>query len=798
MRVSRPFESSLLDVRYALRGFRRNPGFVATVAATIALGLGINVALFTLFNAYVLRPVAVQDPYALYTFTWTTRAGRPHAFSWEEYQRLRENSRVFSQVAAVVPVQTRLDGRMFQGQLVTGNYFQMLSVGTALGRTLLPEDAAAPGRDSVVVISYEAWQTRFGGRPDIIGSQIVIHGSPMEIIGVARQGFQDLSEVPRDFWAPITMAGRLQDAPDLFGAGHPERLTIVGRVTPGQGIAGARATLIEWSGRATSQQPEERRAAGVLLRSKATAIPLTPELLLVISPLAAAFGLALLLACANVASMMLARGVARQREIGIRLSLGAARGRVIRQLLTESLLLAVPAALLGWILSRVTIETALRTMYATVPKDMLDVLHEVTLPSDWRVIVFMFTAALTSAVLFGLAPAIQATRRNVMLAARGEFTADLRPVRLRSALVFGQITVCTLLLIACGALLRTTVEMSTVDIGFRTDGLIAMQVVDTARRPVVNALASDPAVDVIAAASSIPLNGLLPSVPIVTRGGSAVSAAYNYVSPAYFDMLRVPIERGRNFTDAETTFEAPVAILSAATALRLFGSGNPIGQMVHLAATPLRDVRIVGVAGDIVTCCVAYGKDAALIYLPSGPSTKGALMVRVRGEVETERRRLETRLARLVPGGISDIHSLDQHRAASVYPFRVASSIGLAVGGLALLLTVSGVYGTISHLVTQRTKEFGIRVALGATARTITALILNQSLRVAAAGVALGAALAAGLSRLMASHMVFMRVFDAQAFAAGALVVVAAAVAAGYIPSRRAARVDPMDTLRCE
>ena len=217
MRVSRPFESSLLDVRYALRGFRRNPGFVATVAATIALGLGINVALFTLFNAYVLRPVAVQDPYALYTFTWTTRAGRPHAFSWEEYQRLRENSRVFSQVAAVVPVQTRLDGRMFQGQLVTGNYFQMLSVGTALGRTLLPEDAAAPGRDSVVVISYEAWQTRFGGRPDIIGSQIVIHGSPMEIIGVARQGFQDLSEVPRDFWAPITVSHLVTQRTKEFG-----------------------------------------------------------------------------------------------------------------------------------------------------------------------------------------------------------------------------------------------------------------------------------------------------------------------------------------------------------------------------------------------------------------------------------------------------------------------------------------------------------------------------------------------------------------------------------------------------
>jgi predicted permease len=798
VRIRHAIESAQFDVRYALRGFRRSPSFVVTVAATIALGLGINVALFTLFNAYVLRPVAVRDPYRLYTFTWTTREGHKHAFSWDEYQRFREDNRAFSEVAAVLHVQTRLDGRVFQGQLVTGNYFQMLGVDSALGRTLLLEDAATAGRDPVVVLSYQAWQTIFAARPDIIGTKIMIRGFPMEIVGVARKGFQDLSEVPRDFWAPITMAARLQDGPDLFGAERPERLTIIGRIQQGEALSEAETTLTESSRQMTSHQPEERRAAGVLLRSNATAIPLTPDLLLVLSPLAAAFGLALLLACANVASMMLARAVARQREIGIRLALGAARGRLIRQLLTESILLSVPAAFLGWIISRVTIEASLRTMYATVPKDMLELLHEVTLPADRRVVVFMFAAALTSAVLFGLAPAIQATRQNVMLAARGEFTSDLRPVRLRNGLVFGQVTVCTLLLVACGALLRTTVEMSTLDIGFRTGGLIAMEVVETARRPVLDALAADPAVDAVAAASTIPLNGLVPSVPLVTRDGSALSAAYNYVSPTYFDMLRIPIQRGRNFTPAETISEARVAIVTAATALRLFGSENPVGQTIRLAAKPVRDVRIIGVSGDIVTCCIAHGKDAALIYLPSGSSTKGAVLVRVRGDVETERRALDIRLPRLVPGGVSDIHSLDQHRAAGLYPFRAASLIGLAVGGLALLLTVSGVYGTVSYLVTQRTKEIGIRVALGATARTVTALVLNQSLRVVASGVGLGAALAVGLSRLLASQMVFMRVFDAQAVGVGVLLVVAAALAAGYIPSRRAARVDPMETLRCD
>jgi putative ABC transport system permease protein len=219
---------------------------------------------------------------------------------------------------------------------------------------------------------------------------------------------------------------------------------------------------------------------------------------------------------------------------------------------------------------------------------------------------------------------------------------------------------------------------------------------------------------------------------------------------------------------------------------------------VHLAGKPVRDARIIGVAGDVVTCCIAYGKDAALVYLPAGSSTQGAVLLHVRGHVEIERRELDTRLAHLVPGGISDIHSLDQHRAAGLYPFRAASLIGLAVGGLALLLTVSGVYGTVSYLVTQRTREIGVRVALGATAGGVTALILNQSLRMAATGVGLGVALAVGLSRLLASRIVFMRVFDAPAFAAGVLLVVAAALAAGYIPSRRAARVDPIQTLRCD
>jgi predicted permease len=408
----------------------------------------------------------------------------------------------------------------------------------------------------------------------------------------------------------------------------------------------------------------------------------------------------------------------------------------------------------------------------------------------------MVFAALGSALLFGLAPAIQATRANVMSSVRGELTSDLRPVRVRNALVIAQITVCTLLLVACGALVRTTMAMGAFDTGFRTSNVIAMDVIQNARRRVIDALASDPAVDTIAAASSVPLGGLVPTMTSRAENGTTISTAYNDVSPEYFEILGIPILRGRNFTKPESASETPVAILSAAAARRLFAGRDSLGQVLHVSGNPTRDVRIIGVAADIVTCCIPYGKDAALLYLPTSPATSGSVLVHIRGEVEGERHRLDMRLAALAPGAIGEIHSLDQYRAVGIYGFQAASMIGAAVGGLALLLTLSGIYGVVSYFVTQRTKEIGIRVALGATTRTVIRLVLKQSMRLTAIGIALGAVLAIGVSRLLASHMIFMRVFDGAALSAGLLLVVSAALAAGYIPSRRAAQIDPIQTLR--
>jgi predicted permease len=493
--------------------------------------------------------------------------------------------------------------------------------------------------------------------------------------------------------------------------------------------------------------------------------------------------------------MMLARATARQREIGIRLSLGAVRRRLIRQLLTEAWLLAIPAAILGLVISRVTIAAALWTMYATIPTDMLDLVHGINHGVDWRVIAFMILAAITSAFLFGLAPSIQATRVTLISSVRGDLTADIKPSRVRNALVVAQITVCTLLLVACGALVRTTMAMSAFDIGFHTDQIIAMEITDSGRRRVVDVLSTDPAVDRIVAASSVPLGGRVPTITALSENGSSLEISRNDVSPDYFEMLGIPLLRGRGFTPEEARSEASVAVLSSGAAARFFLGRDPLGRTIHLES-PARVVRVIGVAADIVTCCIAYGKDAALLYLPNTPSRKGNVLVHVRGEVEAERHRLGTRLGVLAPGAINDIHSLDQYHAVGIYAFRAASMIGAAVGGLALLLTLSGIYGVLSYFVTQRTKEIGIRVALGASTRAVIGLVLSQSLRLTALGIILGASCGFCLARLLASEMIFLRVFDVEAFLGGIVLVLLAGLSAGYLPSRKAARIDPIHTLR--
>jgi len=432
----------------------------------------------------------------------------------------------------------------------------------------------------------------------------------------------------------------------------------------------------------------------------------------------------------------------------------------------------------------------------------------VPLPSDPRVFGFLFVAAVGSALLFGLAPAIQATRLDVSQAAKGEFAADFGPARLRNALVVGQITVCVLLLICAGLSLRGSNRMSQQDVGFLTRGVVELEFQEKFRSKILSQLAEEPVVQAIAATQSPPLDGMLPGVPMVVgEGTTALRGWYNFVSPTFFTVLDVPILRGRNFTPEEARSEAAVAIVSQKTAQQFWPNQNALGQTLRIVPE-LRTsresrvrrfpvVRIVGVARDIVSCCLTIGKDPTCVYLPTTPSTAGnSLLVRVHGDDEVARQKLDARLSAIGPGAIDQINRMQAFQAAGVFPFRAAAAICSLLGGLALLLTLSGVYSVLSYAVTQRTREIGIRMALGATAGSVTRIVLRHSMKLAFIGITAGAVMALVLWRIVASRLFFMTTFDGLAFCAGAFVPLAASAAAAYFPARKAARIDPITTLR--
>lgn len=492
-------ESMMQDVRYAMRGFRHTPAFVLTVVGTIGLALGLNTALFTLFNAYVLRPFAVRNPYSLYEFTWIAKNGDWHGFNRKDFEEFRRSNPAFSDALLFRMTMTRTSGRQLVGQIVSDNAFPMLGAEAALGRTLLPGD------DRTLVLAHAAWKTKFAADAGILGKKLDIMGDSYEIVGVALPGFNGIGSVPADYWIPTITTGPQ--------AGETAR--VIGRLKPSLTLEQAEVALTVWSAQATADLPESRRATHVHLASAATSIRIDKELLAAATPVVVAFGLVLLIACANVANLMLARAMARQREIGVRLSLGAGRGRLIRQLLTESLLLSIPAALAGVAISQATIHYTQSLLFATAPPTYMQIFRLIPLEVDFRVFLFVFAAAVGSTLLFGLAPAIQATRPGLMYATRGDFSADVRPAGLRSALVVSQVTVCVLLLTCSGVLLHTRLKLQASDVRLAVGGVLDVHdndgLIDS---KLADRLRPEPWVESVAVAWRAPLYGPWRTIPI--------------------------------------------------------------------------------------------------------------------------------------------------------------------------------------------------------------------------------------------------------------------------------------------
>ncbi len=456
-----PFETLAQDIHYAMRTLRRSPVFAVTAVLTLGAGLGLNTMLFTLFDAYVLRPVAVNQPYSLYQLSFVTRGNRYANFDWDRYRQVRAQAPVFADALAASSFGTRVGTRSLEGVLVSGNYFPMLGVKMALGRPILPDDR------SVAVLSYRLWQSMFDGDPAAVGRKLLVNGNPLEIAGVCQSEFDGMppGDTPPDFYVPVSMQNAVAPGAD--------RYAIVGRLRPGIAPAQARASLSVLARNLTAQLPETDRAIGADLTSRATPVVLDAKTLAVFSPLLVVFGLVLAICCANVTSMMLARALARQREIGVRLSLGAARGRLIRQLLSENLLLAALAGLTGFAVSTLGLGAVQRLLVSTMPRSYAGLVVLAPLTADRRVLFFLLLSAAVVTVVSGLAPALQATSISLVGALRGEFSARFRSTRLRGALVVSQVAVCLLLLVLTGILLRNSAALRRLEVGYDTRGVVS-------------------------------------------------------------------------------------------------------------------------------------------------------------------------------------------------------------------------------------------------------------------------------------------------------------------------------------
>ncbi len=810
------FENSIHDILYAVRGFKRAPLVAITVVATVALGLGLVTVAFTLLNTFLFGVDEVPGVHEIYAVERprTSNGDRP-PLTRAEFDGVRRETNVFADVfAQVSDVDSRVDGRPIFGTFATGNIFQVLGVRAAIGRPLTPADDERSTGHAVVVLSHRGWDRLFARDPAILGRGLVVNGITFEIVGVMPDGFRGLAAgAPDDYWAPLSMLGEVRPVHRGHEASIP--VNIIGRLKPGMSRQTALTGLAVWDARQSDRTPVDRGKPKITLVQKWGTVDQPREAVLVTAPLFCAFGLILLIGCANVANLLLARGVARQREIGVRLSLGATRRRIVRQLLSESLLLALIAAAAGFAISRLVLQAILNAMVSSMPPEIGDI--RLLVPdADWRVLLFLVIGAAVSTIGFALVPALQSTRVEPLRTMRGELLGDARPGRARNVLIGLQVAASALLLISAGVFLRSALTATIDDPGMRISDTVIIPIVNEQNRSaVLQAVATDPNVGEVAATWPIAVDGPAAPSTRAEAGGAKTTVAYTFVSPEYFSVLDIAILRGRAFTSAERAPNLSLAIVSETTARALWPSADAIGQVIHLdpnartdagqAEEPQLDSRtftVIGVARDVGGFRIApFTK--AVVYVPtSAAMAHTALIARVHGDPEVARQTLLNRLTTIEAN--SQIGTMLWVTRMETYFLQLGFWFTVVLGGLALTLTLSGLFGVLSYLVEQRTKEIGVRMALGATMQDVARLVVTQSIPPVGLGLVIGGGSAAALAALLlampgaAGIGTIVHVLDPVAYAVSAFIIVAACLMAAAIPAARAARLDPTVALRQE
>jgi len=818
---------------------RKNPGFTLVVAATLALGIGANTAIFGLVDVLLLRPLPiVKAPGEL---VMVVRGdGQGPTLSYPDFRVLRERNEVLSDLAlytqAPVSFGNNVRSEVVLGAMVSGNYFDVLGIKPSLGRSFLPEEDSTPGSHPVVVLSHSFWQTRFNSGLTLVGQTIVLNNLRFTVVGIAPAGFDGQSPPMKvSLWIPVMMTPAMRSEPrearhDPLSNREEENFDAIGRLKQGTSVTQAQAAL-ETINRQLEQSnppPPERRVnpndrSLRLLSPRGIMLGPIREMAVTSSGLAGLTVLAvLLIACANVANLLMARAATRRKEVAVRLALGATRGRLIRQLLTESVLLALVGATAGLFLAY-WINQLLMAFKPPFPPPFTFALD---LSFDIRTFAFTFLLAIATGVIFGLVPALQASRPEVLPALKDESNAEgarVRWLNFRSALVMTQVALSLALLISTGLFLRTLRYAQKIDLGFKPDQVLAasfnlrLQRYNEAQgrefyQRMVERLGRLPGVQTASVTNLLPLGFIWLSTPVVPEErevstNERVFAGDVSVGSQYFEAISIPLVRGRDFTAQDTINSPRVAIVSEKLARRLWPEikdpGEALGKRLRVGRSTSISCEVIGVSKDSRNNIFNRidREPEPTIYRPFAQnySALASLIVRTdgdpRGLISAVRREVAALDENLPP---QDLQPLSATVSLASWSARTGATVLGVFALLGLVLAALGIYGLMSYSVSRRTREIGLRMALGAQARDVIKLIFKQAMGLTLIGAVIGLLLAVAVTRLLASLLYGVTTTDPATFAGVVLFVIAVAILACYLPARRATKVDPIKALRCE
>ena len=820
----------LQDVRHGLRALRLQPGFAAVAILSLALGIGLNATMFTVLDELLFRPLPVRDPSSLAAVFTSTENRQLHGTtSYPDFVDLAAANSVFTDMVGhsmmFAAAKIAGDNRLVLGEVVTANFFSALGIVPSHGRGFTAEEGRVEGRDAVVVISHRLWERHFGRRDDVLAQTIVIRNRSYAIVGVAPPSFMGfLPGVAAELWIPVTMVGDVSPAgmndvvPSDGGDTRLQQrgtrwLFVKGRLRDGVTIDAARSNLSAIMSRLAAAHPISNRDRRISVLP-ATSVRFHPMVDDILRPagavIMAAVALVLIIACANLASMLLARGAARTREMAVRSAIGATRGRLIRQLVAENLVLALAGGALALLLARWATSLILRT---PMP---IDLPISFTLSFDARVLVFTLVTSLVTGLTFGLLPAWRASRTELVPALRDDASlSGGRRFGLRQALVSLQVAVSVVLIVAGVLLTRSLFAASDIDPGFRARQLVVATIAlemhgyDAARARDFFPLASDrlrqlPGVDAVAVTERVPFSPNIQYSQIVVdgrpaatpEGGATIDAAI--VTDTYFDTIGVPIVDGRAFDSRDTPESQRVAIVSEGFARRFFPGERAVGQRIRLRNQTGPVIEIVGVARDYDQR--ALGEAARPVLHTSRsqrPGSDGSFLVRTAGDPRTQVREIERTLRAIEPNLVFiEFGPLEELIATSLYPVSTGSKLLAGLSGLAIGLSGLGLYGVVAFSVARRTREIGIRVALGSSRRQVLQQVLGEAMTMVALGAAAGLALSTLAAPLLSSVLYGVSPADPVSYASAVLLVLATAALAAFLPARRAAAIDPIRALR--